>query len=149
MRKLLLILSLLPTIALANPPMPGELSCGDMPPPPPMHPMPMGGILPLPLILHQLNLTETQQGEINTLVKTHCREIGAKQETMKSAGSKIHRLTFSNDYSDDQIRKLFDQADVIHREIALQKSKLDNAIFKLLTKEQQDKLQSKMACFEG
>jgi len=141
MRKLLLILFLLPAIALANRQMPGELSCGDMPPPP-MHPIPTGGILPLPLILHQLNLTETQQSEIKTLVKAHCGEIGAKQETLKSVGGKIHRLTFSNGYSDDQIKKLFDQADVIHREIALQKSRLDNAIFRLLTGEQQKKLQS-------
>jgi len=66
----------------------------------------------------------------------------------RSIGKEIHQLSFSNDYGDDKIQALLDQADAIHKETALQKARLDNAIFKLLTKEQQEKLQSKMAHFE-
>jgi Spy/CpxP family protein refolding chaperone len=140
MRQLMLLLPLLPAIALANPQMPEKPPCGDMPPP--KHHMPMDGELPLPLFLHQINLTEKQQSEIKTLVKAHCAEIDAKLEDLRSIGIKIHRLSFSNDYSYDKIQELFDKADIIHRETALQRSRLDNAIFKLLTGEQQKKVQS-------
>ena len=107
--------------------------------------MPVDGELALPLLLHQINLTEKQQSEIKTLVKAHFAEIDTKLEDLRSIGIKIHRLSFSNDFNDDKIQGLFDKAAAIHRETALQKSRLDNAIFKLLTLEQQQKLQSKMA----
>lgn len=141
MRKLLLILSLLPLIALANPPMHGEPPCGDMPPPP-KHCMSANGEIPLPLILHQINLTAEQQTEIKTLIKAHRAALDDKLEDTRNIGLDIHRLSFSNDYSVDKIQALFDKAAASHREIALQKSKLDNGIFKLLTGEQQKKLQS-------
>jgi Spy/CpxP family protein refolding chaperone len=127
----------------ANPQMLGEPPFGDMPLP--IHHMPVDGELALPLLLHQINLTEKQQSKIKTLVKAHFAEIDTKLEDLRSIGIKIHRLSFSNDYNDDKIQALFDKATAIHRETALQKSRLDNAIFKLLTLEQQQKLQSKMA----
>jgi len=146
MRKLLLILPLLPALALADPQMYGEPPFGGKPPSP--HHRPEHGEDHLPGFLHQLDLGETQQSEIKALVKTHRAEIDAKLENAGSIGKKIHQLSFSNDYSDDKVQALLDQADAIHKQTALQKSRLDNAIFKLLTKEQQEKLQSKMAHFE-
>ncbi len=141
MRKLLLILSLLPTLALANPQMNGEPHFEDMPPH--KHHKTADGEERLPGFLHQIDLSEKQQTEIKALVKAHSAEIDAKLENMRSIGTKIHRLSFSNDYSDDKIKALFDQAAAVHRETALQKSRLNNAIFRLLTGEQQKKLQSR------
>jgi len=163
MRKLLLILPLLPTIALANPRTPGEppllpeIALADPqmygePPfggmPPSKHHRPEHDEAHLPGFLHQLDLGETQQNEIKALVKAHRTEFDAKLKNARSIGKEIHQLSFSNDYSDDKIQALLDKADAIHKETALQKARLDNAIFKLLTKEQQEKLQSKMAHFE-
>jgi len=146
MRKLLLILSLLPVIALANPPRHGDAYFGDMGPP--RHHRHADGEEGVPRFLHKIDLTEKQQTETKALVKAHHAETNTKHEDAKKIGTQIHRLSFSNDYSDDKVQVLFDEAAVIHREMALQKSRLDNAIFKLLTSEQQQKLQSKMENFE-
>jgi len=140
MRKLLLILPLLPALALANPQMLSEPPCGGMPPP--NRHISADGEIPLPLILHQIKPTEKQQTEIKTLVKAHRAALADKLENARNIGIEIHRLSFSNDYSDDKIQVLFDKAAAIHKETALQKSRLDNAIFKLLTDEQQQKLQN-------
>lgn len=145
MRKLLLMLTLLPAIALANPKMFGEPPCGDMPP---KHHGAAGGGERLPGFLHQIDLSEKQQTEIKTLLKAHHAEIDANLQEARKIGTEIHRLSFSNDYSDAKIQSLFDKAAAIHRETALRKSGLDNAIFKLLSGEQQQKLQAKMAHLE-
>jgi Spy/CpxP family protein refolding chaperone len=94
--------------------------------------------------LHQLILTEKQQTEIKTLLKAQRTALDDKLEDARNIGTEIFHLSFSNDYSDDKIQALFDKAAVIHREIALHRSGLNNAIFKLLTGEQQKKLQSQL-----
>jgi Spy/CpxP family protein refolding chaperone len=141
MRKLLLILALLPAMALANPPMHGDYPCGDMPSSEHHRPEPDDEER-MPRFLHRIDLTNKQRTEVKTLLKAHRAEIDAKLEAAKNIGKEIHRLVFSYDYNDDKIQALFNKADVIHREMALQKSRLDNAVFKLLTAEQQKKLQS-------
>ncbi|WP_333877722.1 Spy/CpxP family protein refolding chaperone [Methylobacter sp.] len=142
MRKLLLILSLLPVMALANPHMHDEPSCKDMPFF--KHHRPEDGEERLPRFLHRMDLTEKQQTEIKALVKSHLIDADAKMENAGSIGKEIHQLSFSNDYSNVKVQALLDKAAAIHKEMALQKSRLNNAIFKLLTAEQQQKLQSKM-----
>jgi len=142
MRKLLLILSLLPVIALANPQMQDEPSCKDMPFF--RHHKSNDDGEHLPRFLHGVDLTEKQQTEIKALVKAQRAEIGTKMENARSVGKEIHQLSFSNDYSNVKVQALLDKAAAMHKEMALQKSRLDNAIFKLLTTEQQQKLQSKM-----
>ncbi len=141
MRKLLMILALLPAIALAKPQMHGEPPCQDMSPF--KHHRPADDEGHLPRFLQHMDLTEKQQTEIKALVKTHRAALDDKLEDAKNIGQEIHRLSFSNNYSDDKIQALFDKAAAIHKETALQKSRLDNAIFKLLTDEQQKKLQSR------
>ena len=141
MRKLLLILLLLPALTQAKPQLHDEPPCGGMPPPP-MHPMSADDKEQLPGFLHQLNLSDKQQAEIKTLGKAQRAEIDAKLENLMSLGKEIHQLSFSNDYSNVKIQALLDKAEAIHKEIALQKSRLDNAIFKRLNDEQQKKLQN-------
>lgn len=135
MRKLLLILPLLPALTLAEPQMYDEPPCGGMPP---MH----HSKEQLSGFLHQIDLSDKQQAEIKTLGKAQRAEIDAKLENLKSMGKEIHQLSFSNDYSNVKIQALLDKAEAIHKEIALQKSRLDNATFKLLNDEQQKKLQN-------
>lgn len=141
MRKLLLILVLFPAIALAKPPMHGDYPCGDMPFSE-HHRSEPDEEERMPRFLHRIDLTDKQRTEVKTLLKAHRAETDAQMEAAKSIGKEIHRLVFSYDYNDDKIQALFNKANVIHREMALQKSRLDNAVFKLLTAEQQKKLQS-------
>lgn len=142
MHKLLLILSLLPAIALANPPIDDEPSCKDMPFF--KHHSPENGEEePLPRFLHRLDLSETQKTQIKSLFKAQRAEIDAKLNEAKSIGKEIHQLSFSSDYSNVKVQALLDKAAISHKAIALQKSRLDNALFKLLTDEQQKQLQSR------
>jgi len=139
MRKLLLILTLLPVIALAQANMDDEASCHDMPFF--KHHKSEEGEGRLPRFLQRIDLTEKQQTEIKALLKSQRGEIEAKMKDAKSVGKEIHQLSFSNDYSTVKIQALLDKATGLHKEMALQKSSMDNAIFKLLSQEQQKKLQ--------
>lgn len=143
MRKQLLILLLLPAIALANSPIFGEPSGGGMFPH--QHHKPGNGELPLPGFLQQLDLTEKQKTEIKALLEAHSGEFESKINQSRKLATEIHRLSFSNDYSEEKSLALFDKTYTIHKGIALHKARQDNAIFNLLTGEQQQKLQGKMA----
>jgi periplasmic protein CpxP/Spy len=140
MRKLLLILALLPAIAVANPQMPDAPSCKDKPFF--QHHRSEDDEDRLPPFLHHMDLTEKQQTDIKALVKTRKTEMETKMEEAKNIGKEIHQLSFSPDYSNVKVQALLDKAAPIHKEIALQKSRMDNAIFKLLTAEQQQKLKN-------
>lgn len=140
MRKLLLSLCLLPALALANPP-----GHGDMP----FAPDSMSGRMPrghgraaFKEMLDNLNLTDKQQDEVKALFKAHQGEVETKIKETHNIETDIHRLSFSGDYSDDKVQPLLDKAAALHKEIRLQKAKLDNAIFKMLTGDQQKQLQS-------
>ncbi|MGZ4991778.1 MAG: Spy/CpxP family protein refolding chaperone, partial [Methylobacter sp.] len=128
MRKLLLTLLLLPAIALANPQMHDEPPCKDMPSF--RHHKSGDGEEHLPRFLQEVDLTDKQQTEIKALVKSHIAEIDSKMENAKNVDKEIHQLSFSSDYSNVKVQALLDKATAMHKEMALQKSRLDNAIFK-------------------
>jgi periplasmic protein CpxP/Spy len=147
MRKLLLVLNLLPTLALANPPMPGD------------HP-PHGGFGKplmrnhmhdgehLPPFLQDIDLSDQQEGSIKSLLKSQTANIDETLIKEHNIKKQLHQLSFSNDYNTEKAQALIEQSLATHKTIALQKSQLDNAIFKLLTAEQQSQVFSKMAKFE-
>ncbi|MGZ5025862.1 MAG: Spy/CpxP family protein refolding chaperone [Methylobacter sp.] len=143
MRKLLLILSLLPVLALANPHMNDEPSCQDMPFF--KHHRSEDGEDHLPRFLHQMDLSDKQKTDIKALFKKHRDEIEAKMKEAKNIGRDIHQLSFSSDYSNVKVQELLDKAAIIHKAMALQKSRLDNAVFKMLSAEQQQKLHDRFA----
>lgn len=146
MRKILLTLVLLPALVLANPPTPGEPPLGGHPQHGKHHePGHEHGENFLPRFLHDVDLTEKQSSDIKALIKTQHEQLAAKDDATKAIHQKIQQLTFSKDYSEDKLASLLDQAAASHKEHILQNTKLDNAIFKLLTPEQQQKLQSKLA----
>lgn len=141
MRKLLLSLCLLPALALANP-----SEHGGMPPAPgSMHGRMQNGHAAFKEMFDNLNMTDKQQAEVKALFKIHHADIEAKFKEMQNIEADIHRLSFAGDYSDDKVQPLLDKAAALHKEIRLQKAKLDNAIFKMLTDEQQKQLQSQFA----
>lgn len=139
MRKILLIMSLLPAMAIANPNMHhqphGEFGK------PPMHRFIYDGEH-LPPFLHDIDLTEQQQTEIKALIKAQHAEMSEKWEQEKGVKSELHQLSFSSNYTEDTALALIERSLVTHKEMALQKTKLNNAIFKLLSVEQQNKLKN-------
>lgn len=142
MRKFLLILNLLPALAFANP-LPGEHPPHGGFGKPPMHRFMNDGDH-LPPFLDDIDLSDQQESEIKSLLKSQAGKIGETMKKEHAIKKQLHQLSFSNDYSAEKAQALIEQTQSIHKEIALQKSQLDNAIFKLLTAEQQSRLQKEI-----
>lgn len=143
MRKLILMMNLLPAIAMANPSMP------DHPPrdhhgKPPLHDFKDHGDR-LPPFLQNIDLSEKQREEIKSLAKAQQATIEDSWNKERTAKQALHRLSFSSEYSDAKAKALIEESLSIHKDIALQKTRLDNAIFNLLTADQQQTVQGKLA----
>jgi Spy/CpxP family protein refolding chaperone len=147
MRKILLMLTLLPAVALANPFGHGESPCGDFPHP--RHHGFGGGQEQLPEFLNELNLSDTQQAEVKTLLKSLHSELEAKHQEAQKINLEIKNLSFSDDYTDDKAGAINEKANAFHKEADLKKARLDNAIYKLLTTEQKQKLKARLTQSEG
>lgn len=141
MKKLVLILGLLPLTAMAKPPHDGGK--------PPMHRFEEGrGEWHLPPYLHHLDLSEKQEADIKSLLKTKFSDSGSRFEEDRAVRAELHALSFSTDYDEEKAKALLEKSTAIHRQLALEKSKLDNAIFLLLTASQQEKLKAEIGKFE-
>lgn len=99
----------------------------------------------LPPYLAKLDLSEQQKTAIKALIKTTLGEPGAKRDEFRDAAREQHKLSFSSEFSEDAAAKLIDNQLTEQRRVMLQKAKLDNAIFKLLTSEQQQAMLADMA----
>jgi Spy/CpxP family protein refolding chaperone len=144
---------LIPAIAFAEPgfmegPLPGE----DMPMEsgPNHHPDDAPKHRPSPRerlmkMLGDLNLTEAQKGQIEALLNKDETEIRGKFKAERKAKAELRRLAFSTEYTDDKAKALLAKSLPMHEQFMLQKARLDNAVFKLLTPEQQQKLQQRPA----
>ncbi|ANE54618.1 Spy/CpxP family protein refolding chaperone [Methylomonas sp. DH-1] len=143
MKKLLLIAGLLP-LAVAAGPRHGEPRCDGGP-----HPAHRGEFAPgehMPHFLRALNLSDAQRAEIKSLWQS---QFGEGRDAMRSQGramrDELRNLSFSADYSEEKSLSLIEKSLEMHKQAALEKAKLDNRIFKLLTPEQQQKLQSELS----
>ncbi len=142
MRKFFLVLSFLPLAAMAKPPEPCEPPCD--PGRPPMHRMKEGKGGRMPPFLRNIDLTDEQQSEIRKLLKGRNIDLRAMLGEEKKAKAALIDLSFSNDFTDAKSMELIEKSLEGHRKTAFQKSKIDNAIFKLLTPEQQEKVKSEL-----
>ncbi|WP_347986569.1 Spy/CpxP family protein refolding chaperone [Methylomonas sp. AM2-LC] len=148
MRKTLLILTLLaPGLALAEPPIQGEPPFGDFRP---NHHGPDGGDKEhLPGFLQGIDLSTQQKTDIKNLFQNNRTNFDSKREEDKKVAIDLHRLSFSNDFNDKNMQVLLEKAASAHKEMILQKATLDNSIYKLLTAEQQQKVQKNLAQNDG
>lgn len=145
MKKLVLMLGLLPLAAIAKPPH-GEHHDGGRPA---MQVFAENhGGQHLPRYLKKLDLSETQEADIKNLLKTKFDDSHSRFEEDHALRAELHALSFSADYNEEKARALLEKSTAIHRQLALEKSKLDNAIFLLLTPPQQEKLKADIADFE-
>ncbi|OQW74636.1 MAG: hypothetical protein BVN35_09745 [Proteobacteria bacterium ST_bin11] len=145
MKKLVLVLGLLPLTAMAQPPN-GEHHGGGKPP---MHMFSEANVeQQLPRFLNKLDLSEKQEADIKKLMKTRFGDGHARFKEDHALRAELHALSFSADYEEETTKALLEKSTVMHQQMALEKSKLDHDIFMLLTAEQQQKLKAEIGKFE-
>lgn len=147
MRNKLMMLSMIPALFLAAPVMADKHeSCedkdkyGDMK----KHKQHDG----IPRMLKGIELTEEQKTEIKKLVEV--QEID-KKEDMRSHWElykKLNQLAFNDRLDQNKLENIINEATEAHADKLAQKAKLNNAIFNVLTPEQQQQLKQKIAEFE-
>jgi Spy/CpxP family protein refolding chaperone len=94
-------------------------------------------------MLDGLNLTDAQKGQIEALLDKNEAEIRSQFKAEREAKTELRRLAFSAEYTDDKAKALLAKSLPAHEQLMLQKARLDNAVFKLLTPEQQQQLQQR------
>ncbi|MDO9104089.1 MAG: Spy/CpxP family protein refolding chaperone [Methylovulum sp.] len=143
--KSILVLTLLPVLALAGPEFGGLPPCekGGRPS------MPHHGVIgnELPPYLTDIDLTQTQKDQIKQLVSAKGQGFQQKWQESFKLKAQIHELPFSSDYTDDKAKALISNSIQTHAQAMLEKSQLDNAIYRLLTSEQKEKLKANRAAF--
>lgn len=147
MRNKLMMLSMIPALFLAAPVMADKHeSCedkdkyGDMK----NHKQHDG----IPRMLKGIELTEEQKTEIKKMVEV--QEID-KKEDMRSHWElykKLNQLAFNDRLDQNKLENIINEATEAHADKLAQKAKLNNAIFNVLTPEQQQQLKQKIAEFE-
>lgn len=145
MKKLVLILGLLPLSAMAEPPHDGRHGGGK----PPMHFFgEADGEQHLPPMLKKLDLSEKQEAEIKNLMKTRFSDGDFRVNADHALRAELHALSFSADYSEEKAKALFEKSTALHKQMVFEKSKLDHEIFMLLTTDQQEKLKAELGKFD-
>ncbi|WNV05723.1 Spy/CpxP family protein refolding chaperone [Candidatus Methylospira mobilis] len=140
MRNSLMIAALLlPCMALAEPPFYEGSAYGDFR----HHHRHAGkGADHFPRLLSGINLSAQQQEDVKNLLNNSRAKFDPELEEIKKVEEELHRLSFSNDFSDKKIQTLLDKSASLHKELSIFKATVDNSIYKLLTDEQKRKLQS-------
>ncbi|WP_446810272.1 Spy/CpxP family protein refolding chaperone [Methylomonas sp. 2BW1-5-20] len=145
MKKLVLILSLLPFAVAARPG--HDEHCGGGKPP--MHAFGEGhGEMQLPPYLKKLELSDKQEADIKGLLKAEFGDSRSRFDEDHALRAELHALSFSADYNEAKAKALLEKSVAIHQQLALEKSKIDNAIFLLLTAPQQAQLKAEIGKFE-
>lgn len=148
MRNKLMILSLIPTLFIAAPVMADKhKSCGE------------GGKFSemkkkhqehngIPRMLEGIDLSDEQKNKIKELVEAQQTD---KNDDMKShweLRKQLNQLAFTDRLDQNKLDALINQATEAHAEKLAKRAKLNNAVFNVLTDEQKQQLQQKMAAFE-
>lgn len=141
MKKLLLIVGLLP-LAVAAGPRHGEPLCDGGP-----HPARHGDFAAgehLPHFLRSLNLSDAQRAEIKSLLQTRFSQGKDKMDRGRAMHDELRKLSFSADFSEERSLDLIEKSLDFHKQAVLDKAKLDNQLYKLLNSEQQQKLRAEL-----
>ncbi len=138
-KKLLLMLFILPSLALATPE-PDQIPTvtHDFPYKTGMPPFPPSFLKDgqLPPYLHGLNLSEKQETAIKAILSVEKPKLDAKVETGRQFFAEMHKLVFSDDYSEEKVQALIEKSMSSHRQIGMARSRVDHAIYGLLTNQQ-------------
>jgi len=102
----------------------------------------------IPRMLQGVDLTEAQKSEIKKLVEAQQTD---KRNDLKShweLQKKLNQLAFNDRLDQNKLEAIITEATESHADKIAKKAKLNNAIFNVLTAEQKQQLQDKMAEFE-
>lgn len=154
-KKLLLMLFILPSLALANQETEQNQNVmHNFPYKPGMPPFPPGFLKDgqLPPYLHGLDLSEQQKTAINAILTVEKPKLDAKFETGRQFFAEMHKLVFSDNYSEEKMQAMIEKSISSHRQIGMAISKVDHAIYGLLTTQQKAEIAIKFNsdnCFGG
>ncbi|WP_417549211.1 Spy/CpxP family protein refolding chaperone [Methylophaga sp.] len=102
----------------------------------------------IPRMLKSIDLTDAQKAEIKTLVEAQHKD---KKSTMKShwqTHKQLAELSFAETVDQSKLDAIIADTTAAHEKRLADRAQLNNQIFKLLTPEQQQQLQQKIAEYE-
>jgi Spy/CpxP family protein refolding chaperone len=142
MKKMMLLLALVPFAVMAHPPEQGDKACEKG------HHMKHHQKGDVPFYLRDLDLTDTQKAQIKALMeKRHADRKAGKAEYWETRKA-IHQLVQADTLDEARLEQLVDESMAMKKQAAMQKARFHHEMYQLLTPEQQDKLKAKMEKFK-
>ncbi len=148
MKRLFLLMILLPIIVMANPMM--ETADSVLQPSYKSASAQMKQSLKpdeVGFFLHDLNLTRSQNAKIVMLVEKERDLMEEDREKARKLRRDIQEMTLSDDFDEKKLEKLIDESLVIHKRYALSKARFSHDLYEVLTEEQRQALKLKMLSF--
>ena len=102
----------------------------------------------MPRYLRSVELSEAQQSDIEALVKNHREQRRAEMQDQRSHWQAFRQLSFADELDQARLDQLAEQAAERFKQHSKQRVELNQAIFQTLTDEQQAAVLQKMADYQ-
>lgn len=138
----------IPLVALAARPMLGGPDGCERPmsmaqgPGPEFGPGPEMGMPPLPHMLRRLDLSEAQRDKVFELLHAQAPRLRDQAKSLRQARTELQTLSRSEDFDAKRAQELSQSAASTLAAMALERARMENQVFKLLTPEQRQNLQA-------
>jgi periplasmic protein CpxP/Spy len=149
MKKLFFALCLLPLAAIAHPGDKGDKPghCdkhGDKH----GHQMKHKKAGDMPFYLRGIELTDAQKAQVKALMEKRHQDRQATKGEHKDIMKAIHELTRAETLNEAELERLIDKSLDMKKQAAMDKARFHHEIYQLLTEEQRQQLDEKMAAFK-
>lgn len=143
MKKLLILLCLAPLAAMANPTEHEGKQCDGH-----HHQMKHKKAGDVPFYMRDLDLSDTQKAQIKAMMeKRHSDRKESKTDYWENKKA-IHELTKAETLNEAELEKLVDQSLTMKKTAEMERARFHHEMYQLLTPEQQQQLDAKMAEFK-
>lgn len=144
MKKTFLLLSLLPIVAIASPSdhEPKQCESGHH------HQMKHKRSGDMPFYLRDIDLNDSQKAQIRAMMEKRHEQRQADKDQFWQNKQAINDLTKAENLNEPELEKLVDQSMVMKKQAAMEKARFHHDVFNLLTAEQQQQLEAKLAEFK-
>ena len=117
-----------------------QTSDATAPPPPPMHGPGFGsGEHMLKFFTDKLNLTDAQQEQAKAILQKERTTLKPLMQQSRQMEQQLHQFA-EGAYDETKVRTLATQKAAVEAELAVQRTRIHNELFQLLTPDQQSKL---------
>ncbi len=140
MRKLLILLSMIPLAAVAMPSDDGAKQCGNK-----HHHMKAKKSGDVPFYLRDMDLSDTQKSQLKAMMDKSDADKKADKAAYWENKKAIKDLTQAETLDEAALEQLVDKSLAMHKERAIERAHFHHQMFNLLTPEQQQQLEQKMA----